>query len=323
LYPANLNKSSRATPILKTIFSYDTITLQMKVFFNIQMTMMRFLKHTPLLLWLAIALGGCNVGPNASPSDKLAVVATHSILGDLVQQIGGTAIDLTVLVGPDGDTHTFEPSPADGVHLTKSKFDFENGMGFEPWLTDLYSATNSQAQQVVISAAITPRMIANSEQGDVDPHIWHSVPNAQLMVQAIQAELVSADPAHATVYNANADAYQAQLAELDGWIRTQVATIPPANRKLVTSHDTFGYFAETYALKYLAQQLGHSVPKVVMQMPRKLPHWSPKFVRLAFLQFSQKHPQPPIDGTNRPRNRRYASARPIHRCARRTGQRWG
>lgn len=228
----------------------------MKVFFNIQMTMMRFLKHTPLLLWLAIALGGCNVGPNASPSDKLAVVATHSILGDLVQQIGGTAIDLTVLVGPDGDTHTFEPSPADGVHLTKASLIFENGMGYEPWLTDLYSATNSQAQQVVISAAITPRMIANSEQGDVDPHIWHSVPNAQLMVQAIQAELVSADPAHATVYNANADAYQAQLAELDGWIRTQVATIPPANRKLVTSHDTFGYFAETYGFEVLGTAIG-------------------------------------------------------------------
>jgi zinc/manganese transport system substrate-binding protein len=195
-------------------------------------------------LCLPLLLAACQ---SAAPSGKLRVVATHSLLGDWVQNVGGDAIDLTVLVPPGGDAHAFAPNAADGAALASAAVVFENGLGFEPWLNDLYSSSASKAARVVVTAGITPLTLG----AERDPHVWHDVANVKQMVEAIRAALSQADPANAARYQANADAYTAQLQTLDQWVMSQVQTIPEARRKLVTTHDTFGYFAARYGFTVL------------------------------------------------------------------------
>ncbi len=186
-------------------------------------------------------------------AQPLNVVATFSILGDFVENVGGDLVDLTVLVGPDGDTHEYEPKPSDSVALSEAALVFENGLGLEPWLDDLFAASGSGATRVTVSDGVEAAPAneedeheQGDEHGEFDPHVWHSVPNAVVIVENVRAALVAADPANAETYDANAEAYTAELQALDTYIRERVATLPEARRKLVTSHDTFGYFAREY-----------------------------------------------------------------------------
>lgn len=203
-------------------------------------------------------------------ADKLTVVATFSILGDLVANVGGDKITVTSLVGAGGDAHTFEPTPADTIQLLEAKLIFENGLEFEPWLDDLYTASQSQAQRVVVSALVEAHTIAahaageaqtqtevhdQQEHSEFDPHIWHSVENAKRMVETIGAALVAADAANAASYQANVASYLKQLDELDEWIRCEIALIPQERHKLVTGHDTFAYFAEHYGFEVIGSAL--------------------------------------------------------------------
>ena len=206
-----------------------------------------------LLTLLTLLFGSAQAQP-------LNVVATFSILGDFVENVGGDLVNLTVLVGPDGDTHEYEPKPSDSVALSEAALVFENGLGLETWLDDLFSASGSEATRVTVSDGVEAAP-ANEEDeheegeheedeehehGEFDPHIWHSVPNAVVMVENVRAALAAADPANAETYTANAAAYTSELQNLDAYIRERIATLPPARRKLVTSHDTFGYFAHAY-----------------------------------------------------------------------------
>jgi zinc/manganese transport system substrate-binding protein len=195
--------------------------------------------------------------------EPLQVVASFSILGDLVQDVGGDAVQVTTLIGPGVDAHTYDPAPTDLVVLEGAALVFQNGLGFEPWLDRFYESAHPSGTRVVVTDGITPRTIeANEtgpgaqEHGRVDPHVWHDVANAIVMVENIRDALVSADPAHAAVYEANASSTIARFQTLDGWIRQQVATLPPERRKLVTSHDTFGYFAAAYGFQILGTALG-------------------------------------------------------------------
>ncbi|MCB9157446.1 MAG: zinc ABC transporter substrate-binding protein [Caldilineaceae bacterium] len=226
--------------------------------------------------FLPLVLGAVLVGVTAcssSPmptndSNALPVVATFSILDDLVQNVGGEQVQVITLVGPDGDAHTFEPTPADSAALTKAAVIFENGLGLEPWLDDLYSASGATAQRVVVSNGVDLLGIheAGAEQaatdadhadhGEFDPHIWHNVANAMQMVENIRNALSAADPDHADLYATNAENYLAELNDLDGWVRERVATLPAARRKLVTSHDTFGYFAAAYGFEIIGTAMG-------------------------------------------------------------------
>lgn len=354
--------------------------------------------------------------PTTDAPERLAVVATYSILGDLVNNVAGDAIDLTVLVGPGGDAHTYQPTPLDSAALAQADLLFENGLEFDSWIEDLYTASGSQATRVLASAKVTPLPTAeehghseeegHSEEhghsdalahacghfddnpmavtaatdqnaasvaipndhtrydialaggqgfvtfsrdadaevsfylgvdtpfallqngaplmaeavtpitegcdavkmiytydlapgdylvqfgpgavdsvtlvwetggehshsdeekdaahedehghshGEFDPHIWHDPNNAKLMVEVIRDALVSADPANASVYQANAAAYVGELTELDAFITAEVAKLPAERRKLVTSHDTFGYFAERYGFEIVGTALG-------------------------------------------------------------------
>jgi len=197
--------------------------------------------------------------------EPLHVVASFSVLGDLVKDVGGDAVQVTTLIGPGVDAHTYDPAPSDLVVLERADVVFENGLGFEPWLDRFFESAQPSAARIVVSEGITPRTIddetAESAQeaqqhGGVDPHVWHDVANAIVMVGNIRDALVSADPAHADRYEANATATIARFQELDAWIREQVATLPQDRRKLVTSHDTFGYFADAYGFEIIGTALG-------------------------------------------------------------------
>lgn len=207
-----------------------------------------------LLASLTLLISGFSM--TAAQHVPLKVVATYSILGDIVQNVADEQVELATLVGADGDSHVYEPTPQDVVMLSEADIIFENGLGFEPWLDDLYEASRSSAKRVVVSDDIDPLEFAEPRQGEqqgdepehgeYDPHIWHDPNNAIVMVEHIRAALVAADPAGAANYEASADAYIRQLQELDGFIREQVAGIPEANRVMVTTHDTFGYFGAAY-----------------------------------------------------------------------------
>ena len=218
-----------------------------------------------LLALLSLPLTARAQTPTATP---LKVVATFSVLGDLAQAVGGDAIQITTLIGPGVDAHTYDPSPADLDMLEGADVIVENGLGFEPWLDNFLDSTNFQGERIIASDGITPRHADETEQDDEeahdedhahggdDPHVWHSVPNAITMVENIRDGLKTADPDRASAYEANAKAKIADLQALDAWVREQVATLPEERRKLVTSHDTFGYFADTYGFQIVGTALG-------------------------------------------------------------------
>jgi zinc/manganese transport system substrate-binding protein len=176
------------------------------------------------------------------------VVATYSILGDMVENVGGDDVELTTLVGPNGDAHTFEPAPSDNAELSGAHVVFQNGLGFEPWLDDLFESSGSEARRVAVTDDVETMTVAG-EPGVPDPHVWHDVKNAVVMAEAIRDTLKEADPDNADTYDRNAREYIAELEKLDAGVRDQVRAIPDDNRTLFTSHDTFGYFADRYGFE--------------------------------------------------------------------------
>lgn len=178
---------------------------------------------------------------------RLSIVCTYSILDDWVHEVGADHVQLTTLVGPGGDAHTYEPTPKDSAALANAGLVFENGFGFEVWLNRLFDSSDSKATRVVVTRQIQGRTIADDEgHSEVDPHVWHDPAFAIQMVREIEFALTAADPKHAQDYQKNAQNYITQLDELHAWIQTRTSDIPETRRKLVTTHDTFGYFAERY-----------------------------------------------------------------------------
>lgn len=187
---------------------------------------------------------------NQAPGRRLSVIATYSILGDWVNQVGAEHIRLTTLVGPGGDAHTYEPTPRDSAAVADADIVFENGLGFEGWLDRLYSAGNSRATRVIVTEGIQERVFYDSHGNrETDPHVWHDPQLSLQMVQRVAAALIKADPAHADDYRKNADACMSELEELRTWMQSQIAKLPRSRRKLVTTHDTFGYFAERFGFE--------------------------------------------------------------------------
>ncbi len=208
---------------------------------------------------LAASCGAPASGPgsNGDGGQQLQVVATTSIVADVVRQVGGDRIALTTLMGPGIDPHSYVPAPADVAALHDADLIVANGAGLEADLENVLQSAGGQATLVELSDGLDLRPAAGGEpakeggddHGDFDPHVWFSVPNVIRWVDRIAASLSQADPEGADQYQANAAAYSAELEELDAWVRAQVDTIPPAHRKLVTNHATFGYFADTYGLE--------------------------------------------------------------------------
>ncbi len=206
------------------------------------------------LLIAAVAIQAAGARP-AMAAEKLKVVATISIIGDWVQTVGGDDVDVTTLVGPDGDPHEYQPIPADSMKLTEAAVIFENGFGLESWLPKLSDSAQTKATRVVVTRDIEVRHVPetegerpNGKSDDRDPHAWQSLKNAIVMANTIRDALVKADPAHAAGYKARAEAYDSELGKLDTYIAKQIQSLPEKRRKLVTSHDAFGYFGQRYGI---------------------------------------------------------------------------
>lgn len=198
------------------------------------------------LIWL-ICLAVVTVGP-ARAQDRLNVVASFSILGDFVRNVGGDRVNVATLVGPDGDVHVYSPTPADAKKVADAKLLFVNGFGLEGWLPRLVQSAGGKAIIVTATGGITPLNLGSA----ADPHAWQSVANAKTYVANIRDALVAVAPADAAAFRANAESYLAQLDALDGEVRQAVATIPEAHRKVISTHRAFGYFAAAYGVEFVA-----------------------------------------------------------------------
>ena len=216
----------------------------------------------PHMLVLAAALSlAASAAATAQDNadDKIKAMATFSILGDLVANVGGDRLEVATLVGPSGDAHVYEPSPADAKRLADAKIVFTNGLGFEGWMARLIKASGTKAPVVVATKGVKPRQMERADAHDhdhasIDPHAWQSVANAKIYVGNIRDALVKADPAGKAVYEANAAAYLAKLDALEREVKDFVANLPADRRRIISTHDAFGYFAEAYRLEFIAPQ---------------------------------------------------------------------
>jgi zinc/manganese transport system substrate-binding protein len=196
------------------------------------------------LLGLVLALA-------ASPlhaDDRLNVVASFSILGDFVRNVGGERIDLTTLVGPDSDVHVYTPAPSDAKTIAAARLVIINGLGLEGWLPRLLQSSGSKAAIIEATTGIAPLKSGTA----ADPHAWQSVKNAEMYVRNIRDALANADPADADFFRARAQRYLAELDALDREVRDAVGNIPVARRKVISTHDAFGYFAAAYGVAFIA-----------------------------------------------------------------------
>lgn len=199
----------------------------------------------------------------ASPtSTPLPVVASFSILGDMVKQVGGDLVAVTALVGPDGDAHGYQATSTDMQNVSRAKLVVVNGLGFDSWMKNLLQSAHYKGPLITASAGITPLQLeddhhdhhGHDHEGQTDPHAWQDLRNGMRYVDNIAAALVQALPAHATVINERAARYKDELSAEDKAIRSAIATIPSAQRLVITSHDAFGYFGAAYDVRFSAPQ---------------------------------------------------------------------
>ncbi|MAM75543.1 MAG: metal ABC transporter substrate-binding protein [Tistrella sp.] len=211
--------------------------------------------------------------PALADDEPIKVVASFSILGDMVQEVGGDRVRVTTLVGPDGDAHVWQPAPADARTVADADLVVMNGLGFEGWMDRLVQASGYDGPVAVATTGIVPRKMAEEEDhdhdhdhaggddhdhdhdhhhGGTDPHAWQSLTNARIYVHNVLEALIAADSDDKSVFEANAAAYLKKIDALDARIRAEIASVPAERRKVVTSHDAFGYFEAAYGVEFLA-----------------------------------------------------------------------
>lgn len=191
---------------------------------------------------------------STSAAEKLQVVTSFSILADMTQEVGGEHIQITNLVGPDADAHTYEPTPDDAKALLSAQLIIKNGLGFEPWLDRLVTSTETSAPVISASRGVIPRSLDEEGETVPDPHAWHNLANAELYVRNIAKALETADPAHKADYERNSQAYLKKIYALLADAKAKLGALPPGNRRIVTSHDAFGYLGQAYGIEFIAPQ---------------------------------------------------------------------
>jgi zinc/manganese transport system substrate-binding protein len=215
-----------------------------------------------ILVALCAAVAG-GLSTAAPAQEKLPVVASFSILGDFVKNVGGDRVSVALLVGPEGDAHVYQPSPADAKKLAGAKVVFVNGFKFEGWIDRLIKASGTKANVVVATKGITPREMEDDneskkgqthEHAGIDPHAWQSIANARIYVANIRDALMAADPDGKEIYERNAADYLAKLAAVETEVKEGIAKIPAERRRIITSHDAFGYFGAAYGFEFIAPQ---------------------------------------------------------------------
>ncbi len=217
-------------------------------------------------LLLIGALAGCAPSPidrgSGSPvtnsevtndsvaSKKPLVLATTSVICDLTKEIAKDSINLKCLVGAGTDPHTYQPTPADRQAIDKAKLILYGGYNFEPSIIKLVQASNNPAPKIAVNevAVTIPLTMEEGGKKETDPHVWHNAQNGIKIINAIQFNLAKTVPANAENYRQNAQALTTQIGQVDTWIKAQLATIPSKSRKLVTTHDALGYYADAYKI---------------------------------------------------------------------------
>ena len=181
---------------------------------------------------------------------KIDVVASFSILADMVEQVAGDKANVTAIVGPDADAHLYAPNAGDAIAVTKADLVIINGMGFETWSTSLIETSGTKATIAIATQGIEPLLV----EGAIDPHAWNSLTNGIIYINNIQAALTAASPANAAIFKKNADAYRTKLMALHNRALADIDKLPLDKRVVVTAHDAFGYLASAYGLTFLAPQ---------------------------------------------------------------------
>jgi zinc/manganese transport system substrate-binding protein len=211
-----------------------------------------------ILVIAALAILGAAPAAAQEPQPgKIKAVATFSVLADLARNVGGDRVEVTSLVGPNGDAHVYSPTPGDAKTVAAANVVFVNGLGLEGWMTRLVTASGTRAPMVVATKGITPRRMEDEDRPGrtvTDPHAWQSVADAKIYVANIRDGLIAVDPAGKATYQANAAAYLAKLDELEREVKAAIARIPADRRKIITTHDAFGYFGAAYGMSFIAPE---------------------------------------------------------------------
>ncbi|HEV2566251.1 MAG TPA: metal ABC transporter substrate-binding protein [Microvirga sp.] len=214
------------------------------------------------LLAGGLALAASSLPAAAQSAGRLKVVATFSILADMVRNVGGERVEVVTLVGPNGDAHVYSPTPADGRRLTEARIVFTNGLKFEGWIDRLVKSSGTKAVRVEAARGVKPLKSEDDGHGHghdhghggSDPHAWQSIGNAKTYVANIRDALIAADEAGKAMYEANAASYLKQLDEVEAEVKDLVAKIPPERRRIITSHDAFRYLEDAYGIDFVAPQ---------------------------------------------------------------------
>jgi zinc/manganese transport system substrate-binding protein len=198
---------------------------------------------------------GLIAAPGLARADApLSVTASFSILADMVRQIAGGLASVRSLVPVDGDAHTFEPRPSDLQAVANARLLIENGLGFEGWMTRLRQTADYSGLTVVAGTGVKPRKMTEDGAVVLDPHAWQDPRNGEIYATNIVEGLDVADPAHASIFRAGGQTYIDAIRETDAWIAHALAGIPSARRKIITTHDAFGYFGDRYSVEFRAAE---------------------------------------------------------------------
>jgi zinc/manganese transport system substrate-binding protein len=202
-------------------------------------------------------VGLCMLGSVAAShaeAREINVVASFTILGDIAQEIGGEHVKVTNLVGPNGDPHVYEPTPQDGQALKAADVVLVSGLGMEGWMDRLIKASGYRGKVVTTSDGIQTRMMEEDGKEITDPHAWNSAANGVIYAQNVTRALAAADPEDAKNIADRGQAYEARLQEIDRWAKQEIGSVPAARRKVITSHDAFGYLGARYGITFLAPE---------------------------------------------------------------------
>ena len=220
----------------------------------------RALARIALILGLVFVMTACTTSTSASPAANpgvLKVVATTTVLADLVRQVGGASVDVTSIVPKGGVVETFDPSPRDIAAVSDADVVVMNGLGLDDWLLRVIHAANPGVPVVRLAEDLPGVTYVEAEDGEgTNPHLWLDVANGERYATRIAEALAAADSSHAAQFRAGGDAYVERLKALDAEVRAQVATIPVGNRKLVSFHEAFPYFAQAYGLRIVGSVVG-------------------------------------------------------------------
>ena len=200
---------------------------------------------------LSLAIGAMLLSP-LTMAKTVNAVASFTVLGDIVKEVGGSHVNVKSLVGPNGDPHTFEPTPKDSQELNQADVVFVSGLGLEGWLDRLVKASGYKGHPVVASAGISTRKMVDDGETITDPHAWNSMANGVVYATNVMNALIKADPEDAADIRKSGERYIQQLQQLDSWAKQSFAAIPVEKRKVLTSHDAFGYFGQRYGVEFKA-----------------------------------------------------------------------